>query len=167
MMIQAMTALETDSSLENSDKLVLIRWAWKCREGCPPSIIRYKTYARELGLAVNTIKASVKRLTQAGYFVEIATTVSNGPKMAAKPKQGDQPLTPKGSTTDPQRDQPLTPLQNNNIKKAEQLRKSQISDLRKQRTEAVNALKSVNVTALEKKQIREWLDATSKARRTA
>lgn len=68
----AYETIENDKRLENSDKLVLIHWAWKCRDGLPPVAIRYKSYARELNLAVNTIKAAVKRLIEFGYIDGIA-----------------------------------------------------------------------------------------------
>lgn len=69
----AYEAIESDKRLQNSDKLVLLHWAWKYRFETPAEAIRYKPYARELSLTVNTIKASVKRLIEFGYIAENGT----------------------------------------------------------------------------------------------
>jgi hypothetical protein len=117
MMIKAFEGIENDPELTNCEKLVLLRWAWKCRDNAP-AVIRYKTYARDLRMSVNGIKKCVAGLIAKGYLAEQAVVVTGGAKMQVPTKEGDHPVTPGGSPSDPQRDHPVTPLQNNKNKKA-------------------------------------------------
>ena len=115
-LIKAWDGIKNDPDLTNCEKLVLLRWAWKSRAGAP-AVVRYKTYARELGMSVNGVKQCVRGLIAKGYLSEIAVVVTGGEKMQVTEKQGgDHPVTPGGSPSDPQRDHPVTPLQNNKNK---------------------------------------------------
>lgn len=117
MMIKAWEHAESDSSLTTGQKLVLLRWAWKCRDGAP-AVVQYKTYARDLSMSVNGVKKCVAGLIAKGYMVAQAVVVTAGEKMALAQNEGDHSVTPEGSPSDPQRDHSVTPIQNNKYKKA-------------------------------------------------
>jgi len=110
-------AFRTDQALNPVDKMVLHEYAWRTPEHSAPRAIRYKTYARDLGLSVNGVKKAVRHLIELGYLSEIAVVVAPGAKLEGAHKVtpkaasgGDHPVTPGGSPSDPQRDHPVTPI---------------------------------------------------------
>lgn len=119
MLISVWEAVETDSRLTTLDKLILVRWAWKCRPGVPHEI-KYRTMARDVSASRNAVKASVRRLISFGYLFEVSVKVLPGPALLSK---GGQPVTPEstchtgqpvtrdGSVSDPEKGQSVTPLQ--------------------------------------------------------
>jgi len=123
-MMSVWAAVETDRRLNPADKLLLLRWAWKSRPGVPYEI-RFKTVARELGLSRNGVKEAVRHLCKLGYLYAVAVKVVAGPALAmgstadpAAEKPGGQPVTPRGSVSDPQRGHPVTPIKKKKKKDA-------------------------------------------------
>ena len=123
--MQVREACKADPKLNAVDKLILWEWAWNTPEHVAPRPIRFKTYARNLGLSVNGVKKAVLHLIALGYLTPIAVQVVDGPKLSRGspsdplPKtQGDHPVTPGGSPSDPQRDHPVTPIKRKKIKSA-------------------------------------------------
>lgn len=116
----------SDRNLTPADKLVLLRWAWKTKDPASPYEIKFRTVARELGLSRNAVKASVHRLSQAGYLVAVAVKVVAGPAFQTRERgqpvtpqakaKGGQPVTRGGSGSDPQKGQPVTPIKKKKIK---------------------------------------------------
>jgi len=122
--IRVKAHFQTDRDLNPVDKLVLLHWAWGSRDGEAPAVIRFKRYARELGLSVNGVKKAVGHLIQLGYFEAVAVQVRVTAKLrgdhTVTPKaetRGDHSVTPVGSPSDPQRDHPVTPFKEKEVKK--------------------------------------------------
>ena len=56
--------IATDQRLSPVDKLILLEYAWNTPEHGAPRQIRYKTYARALGLHRENLRARVRQLTE-------------------------------------------------------------------------------------------------------
>lgn len=115
---------KTDAKLNLLDKLVMFHWAWEQREQAAPTVIRFKTYARELGVSVNGVKKAVLHLIELRYLEPIAVQVRPSRKLVGdhpvtppSEVRGDHPVIPGGSPSDPQRDHPVTPFKERNKKK--------------------------------------------------
>jgi hypothetical protein len=70
--------IANDQRLSPVDKLILLEYAWNTPEHGAPRAIRFKTYARSLGLDRGNIRDRVRQLSDWGYFVEVAVIVKAG-----------------------------------------------------------------------------------------
>jgi DNA-binding Lrp family transcriptional regulator len=110
MIRQVRSCIASDDRLSPVDKLILLEYAWNTPEHGAPRAIRFKTYARALGLHRGNIRDRVRQLTDWGYFEEVAVIVKAGARLAGgwsatptpeKGGDGQRPLggrsaTPKG-----------------------------------------------------------------------
>lgn len=117
--------ISTDQRLTPVDKLILLEYAWNTPEHGAPRQIRYKTYARALGLHRENLRARVRQLTDWGYFEEVAVVVKAGALLqggwSATPQAksggvGEQPLGGRSATPLGGGEQP--PLKEKDKKKA-------------------------------------------------
>jgi len=88
LMKKAFEIAKGDKRLTPADKLVLMRWAWTTREGCQPTQIPIRGFARELGLNKSTVERSIQRLKACGYIVVEAVLVVAGPMFQLSAESG-------------------------------------------------------------------------------
>jgi len=128
----AREAIRSDSRLENSDKLILIELAWTLRPEASGWLLRIKGLARQLSMAVTTVRASVRRLVRLGYLAPAGNEYHPGPSISPdggvdqgdSPSQRDRspsaegvaPRSPGGSATLPQRVAPRSPFKEKDLK---------------------------------------------------
>ncbi len=94
-------AAKTDLDLESSDKLVLHLFAWEVDVRLPPKPVQIRTYARDTGQHITTVRAARKRLIERGYIIKVSTGHACGPALAAFVVEDDKPkVSETGSSPD-------------------------------------------------------------------
>lgn len=107
-MIAAYQIIETNKVLTNVEKLVLLRCAWKTREGGAISAGPVNALARELNCCRKAVRNAVRRLVQAGLVLE---TRRGSDAPCGKNDRGA--LSPLGQGPDVTGNRGVTPLHTN------------------------------------------------------
>jgi len=110
-------AFQSDKRLYPVDKVILMEWAWNTPEHGSAPVIRFKTYARNLGLSVGGVRKSVLRLLALKYLKAVAVQVVAGsalkegaPRAPSVVSDGVHPVHPVGAPSAPQRVHPVHPI---------------------------------------------------------